>query len=73
MLAAANGFPIATTKVDWLLWEAPYWEVLDPLAFKQAREQSWDETVKRIRMMTPFMTMMAEDRFRGLRPVIEHI
>jgi hypothetical protein len=73
LLAAANGIPITTTKVDWLLWEDPYWEGRDPQAFKLAREQSWDETVKRIRMMTPFMKMMAEDRFRGMRPRIERV
>ena len=73
LLAIANDIPITTTKVDWLAWEDPYWEKLDPGELKQAREQSWQETVKRINMMTPFMLMLAEERFRDLRPRIEHI
>jgi hypothetical protein len=73
LLAIANDIPITTTKVDWLLWEDPYWDELDPRELKQVREQSRQETVKRINMMTPFMLMLAEDRFRDLRPRIERV
>jgi hypothetical protein len=73
LLAVANDIPITAKKVDWLLWEDPHWEGLDPSEFKQARERSRQETAKRINMMAPFMLMMAEDRFRNLKPWIERV
>ena len=58
---------------DWLLWEDPYWEGIDPQALKQMREQSRDETAKRMNMMAPYMLMMVEERFRDLKPRIERL
>jgi len=66
LLAAKHGIPIAAKQVDWVLWEDPYWEGIPPQQFKAKREQSAEETIRRIRMNTPFMLLLAEERFRGI-------
>ena len=62
-----NGIPVTTRRVDWLAWEDPYWERVDPADLKQAREASREETLKRIRMNVPVLSMLTEDRFRHLK------
>jgi hypothetical protein len=64
LLAMKNGIPITTRKVDWLAWEHPYWENVDPDALKRNREDSRDEVVKRIKMNAPVVLMLVEERFR---------
>jgi hypothetical protein len=73
LLAIANDIPIAIKAVDWLPWEDPYWEGIDPQVFRRIREESRDETAKRINMMAPFMLMLAEERFRDLKPRVERL
>ncbi len=73
LLAAQHGIPIAAKRVDWVLWEDPYWEGIDPEVLRRQREQSADETIKRVRMNVPFMSLLAEERFKGLILRVERI
>lgn len=73
LLAIKNDVTIATKKVDWALWEDPYWEQVDAEVLKQQRERSSEETIKRLKMNAPFMLLMAEERFKDLRPRFEHL
>jgi hypothetical protein len=66
LLAVKNGIPVATRKVDWLAWEHPYWESVDPEELKRDRENSPDEVIKRIKMNVPVASMLTEERFRAL-------
>lgn len=67
LLAIKDGIPITTRKVDWLVWEHPYWENVDPDALKRKQEASRDEVVKRIEMNAPVALMLAEERFRHIK------
>ncbi|MBL7064717.1 MAG: hypothetical protein ISS49_11020 [Anaerolineae bacterium] len=67
LLAMKNSIPITTKKVDWLAYQHPYWEQVEPDILKQEREASREETVKRIKMNMPVAFLMVEDRFKGLR------
>jgi hypothetical protein len=73
LLAMKNGIPITAKKVDWVLWEDPYWEGIAPETLKQQREQSREETAKRISMNAPFLLVMAEERFRNVIARVERI
>jgi hypothetical protein len=73
LLAMKNNIPITAKKVDWVLWEDPYWEGIAPEILKQQREQSREETTKRITMNAPFLLVMAEERFRNLNARVERI
>lgn len=66
LLAMKDGIPITTRKVDWLAWEHPHWEGVDPTELRRSRESSPDEIVKRIKMNVPVASMLAEERFRQL-------
>lgn len=66
LLAMKNKLPITRQAVDWLAWKDAYWEGVDPEALKRARESSRDETIKRIKMNVPAMTLLTEERFRDL-------
>lgn len=66
LLAMSNGIPVTTRKVDWLAWEQPYWDGVDPDELKHDRENSPDEVVKRIKMNAPAALMLSEKRFRAL-------
>jgi hypothetical protein len=66
LLAAKHGIPIAAKQVDWVLWEDPYWEGVPHGQLKAEREQSAEETIRRIRMNVPFMLLLTEERFRGI-------
>jgi hypothetical protein len=66
LLAMKNGIPVTTRKVDWLAWEHPHWQGIDPAELKRCREASPDEVVKRIEMNVPVALMLAEGRFRQL-------
>ncbi|MBN1811987.1 MAG: hypothetical protein JXA14_09145 [Anaerolineae bacterium] len=68
LLAMKNGIPITTRKVDWLAWEHPYWEGIDPDELKHRQEASTDEVIKRIKMNVPVALMLTEERFRNLAP-----
>ena len=67
LLAMKNNIPITTKRVDWLAWEDPYWEQVEPDILKRTRETSREEIVKRIKLNMPIMLMMTEERFRSLR------
>jgi hypothetical protein len=73
LLAIREGIPITAKKVDWVLWEDPFWEGIAPHILKERRERSPEETIKRIKMNVPFMLLMTEERFRNLNPRIERI
>lgn len=72
LLAAKHGLTIASTKVDWLAWEDPFWARADPKAridaaeLKRAQEHDPRQVVKRIHMHAPISLLMAEPRFRDL-------
>jgi hypothetical protein len=66
LLAMKNGIPVTTQKVDWLAWEHPYWENVDPDELKHDREDGPDEVIKRIKMNVPVASMLTEERFRAL-------
>ena len=66
LLALKNDIPVTTRKVDWLAYQHPFWERVDPDAMKRNREASREETVRRITMNMPVALMLAEDRFRML-------
>lgn len=66
LLAMKNGIPITTKKVNWLVYQHPYWEQVEPDVLKREREASREETVKRIKMNIPVAFMMVEDRFKSL-------
>ena len=73
LLAAQHGIPIATKRVDWVLWEDPYWEGVPHEQLKTEREQSAAETIRRIRMNAPFMLLLTEERFRGITLEVERL
>jgi hypothetical protein len=66
LIAAKHGAPIASTEVDWLAWEDPFWEGVDPKALKRAQESDPTQVVKRIQMHAPMSLLLAENRFRGI-------
>jgi len=66
LLALKNGIPIDTPAVDWLAWEDPFWEQADPAQLKRARQESRDETIKRIQWNAALMAILAEERFGDL-------
>lgn len=73
LLAAKHGIPIATRQVDWVLWEDPYWAGVPHKQLKAEREQSAEETIRRIRMNAPFMLLLTEERFRGITLQVERL
>jgi hypothetical protein len=66
LLAMKDNIPITTKKVDWLAYQQPYWEHIEPDAMKREREISREETIKRIRMNAPVAFTMIEERFRDV-------
>ena len=66
LLAMKNGIPVTTRKVDWLAWEHPYWDNVDPDELRRCWESSPDEVIKRIKMNVPVASMLTEERFRQL-------
>lgn len=67
LLAMKNGIRVTTNQVDWLEYQHPYWERIEPDILKQERETSGEETIKRIRMNMPVALMLTEDRFGNLK------
>ncbi len=51
---------VATKDVDWLSWEDPFIFAADPVELKRAREQSLDETHKRLASVLPMLKLMKE-------------
>ena len=49
---------IKTREVDWLAWEDPFILDRDPYELKQEREQSLDETQKRLNYILPMIEML---------------
>lgn len=68
LLALKERIPVATRAVDWLAWEDPYWAGVPLEQLKHEREQSREETLRRIRMNAPCLALLAEERFGGLCP-----
>jgi hypothetical protein len=72
LLAAQHGAAIASTEVDWLAWEDPFWaratgmEHVDAAELRRAQESDPLQVVKRIQMHAPIALAMAEPRFRGI-------
>jgi hypothetical protein len=66
LLAARQGAAIASTGVDWLAWEDPFWARADEEAFRKAQDTDPNQIVKRIHMQAPVALLMAEPRFRDL-------
>ena len=66
LLAACQGAVIASTEVDWLAWEDPYWAHADAEELRRAQENDPLQVVKRIQMHAPIALLMAEPRFRGI-------
>lgn len=66
LLAAQQGASIASTEVDWLAWEDPFWEQVDTWTLKRAQESDSRQITKRIHMHAPIALLMAEPRFRDL-------
>ena len=64
LLAISNKTAIRSKRVDWLAWEDPFWEKADPNSLKKLREQSKEETIKRIKSNTPFLSLLTEERFK---------
>ena len=64
LLAISNKTTIRSKKVDWLAWEDPFWEKANPNSLKKLREQSKEETFKRIKSNTPFLSLLTEERFK---------
>ena len=62
LLAIKSGIPVTTSQVDWLEYQHPYWERIEPDLRKQERETSGEETLKRIRMNMPVALLLTEDR-----------
>ena len=67
-----NDITVTTEKVDWLAYQHPFWEGVDPNVMKRDREVSREETVRRINMNMPVALMLAEDRFRMFRGAGPH-
>jgi len=66
LLAAKYGATIASTEVDWLAWEDPFWQQITPQELKHAQENDPLQVVKRIQMHVPMALLMAEPRFREI-------
>jgi len=66
LLAARQGAAIASTEVDWLAWEDPFWEQVDSQAYRRAQNTDPNQIVKRIHMQAPIALVLAEPRFRNL-------
>jgi hypothetical protein len=64
LLAIKNEIAVTTKKVDWLAYQHPHWEQVEPDVLKREREASRAETVKRIEMNMPVAFLMAEDRLK---------
>jgi len=64
LLAINDNVLIRSKKVDWLEWEDPFWEKVNPIQLKKLREQSKQETIKRIKSNIPFLSLLTEDRFK---------
>jgi len=71
LLAMKNGISVTARKVDWLMWEDPYWQHIEPDQLKRSRETSREETVKRIKWNVPLMLMLTEARFRDLKALTD--
>ncbi len=56
---------VETKDVDWLSWEDPFIYSDDPLELKRAREQSLDETHKRLAYVIPMLKLMYEYNANG--------
>jgi hypothetical protein len=67
LLAAQQGATIASTEVDWLAWEDPFWEHVDAQELKRAQERDPHQIVKRIQMHAPIALLMTEPRFRDVK------
>jgi hypothetical protein len=63
LIALKNKLGVKTKKVDWLSWEDPFWEKKEPNKFKVERENSKEETIKRIKSNLPFFSLITEERF----------
>jgi hypothetical protein len=66
LLAIKNNVTVTTKQVDWLAWEHPHWEKIDPAELRRSRETSRDEAAKRIAMHARVMSLLTEERFRHL-------
>ena len=66
LLAAKHGATIASTEVNWLAWEDPFWERTDAQELKCAQENDPLQVIKRIQMHAPLSLLMGEDRFRDI-------
>ncbi len=66
LLAIKNDLPITRKKVDWLSWEHPYWNQVEPELLKREWETNPAETIKRIETNTPVMLLLTEERFKKL-------
>ena len=66
LLAAQQGATIASTEVDWLAWEDPFWEQVDGESLRRVQESDPQQVVKRIHMHAPVALLMAEPRFRDI-------
>jgi len=73
LLAMKNSVPTTTKKVDWLAYQHPYWEQIEPDILKLEREASREETIKRIKMNMPVAFLMVEDRFKGLSSSVSEL
>lgn len=66
LLCYSFGHQPTRHQVDWLAWKDPFIEGIDDKQLKTAREQSPEETRKRLQMNAPFTILAADERFAGL-------
>jgi hypothetical protein len=66
LLAMKSGVSVSTCQVDWLEYQHPFWERIEPDVLRHEREASDQETIKRIRMNMPVALMLTEERFSDL-------
>lgn len=71
LLAIKNRIPVSRVAVDWLAWEDPYWEGVEPDSLKRQRDISQAEMVKRIKMDVPTMLLLTEERFKHIRALAD--
>jgi len=58
--ALTDKMSLTTKKVDWLSWEDPYWEKISPTKLKTIRENSSEETYKRLLSAAEFITLIKD-------------
>jgi hypothetical protein len=71
ILSYLLGITPKTQKVDWLSWEDPFIEGIDPVTLKTQKENDKMEVIKRLEGNLPFTNLFTQKRFYPILGVSE--